>query len=133
MDCQLNTRCVERRGGGAVCVEGPTVSSTLESSCFTDSDCSAVRKFVCFTKTCKCIPGYSFNPANNSCVRRCNTYGRGFTTYRGLAMVDNNDRIKLTKNVKKCSEMCFREKRFLVSPSRNLSGIHRATFQNPGI
>ncbi|XP_067685426.1 uncharacterized protein [Haliotis asinina] len=69
MNCELNTRCVERRGGDAVCVEGSTVGSTLESGCLTDSDCSADRKFVCFMKTCKCIPGYSFNPANNSCVR----------------------------------------------------------------
>ncbi|XP_071092557.1 uncharacterized protein [Haliotis cracherodii] len=112
VNCKSNTRCVERRRGGAVCVEGHTVSSTLESGCLTNSDCPAARKFLCFTKTCKCVPGYSFNPANNRCVRLCKKYGNGFTTYQGMGIKYHNDRTERNKTEKECSEMCSSEKTF---------------------
>ncbi|XP_067661133.1 uncharacterized protein [Haliotis asinina] len=110
--CGFNTRCVERRRGGAACVKGHTEGGALESRCITHSDCSADRMFVCFINSCKCLPGYSFNPANNSCIRRCKVYGNGLTRYLGLGLKEHNDRFLKPKTEKECSEMCIREYRF---------------------
>ncbi|XP_071095395.1 uncharacterized protein [Haliotis cracherodii] len=112
VNCKSNTRCVETRHGVAVCVEGHTVTSALESRCITDSDCPAAKMFVCFTKTCKCEPGYSFNPDNNNCVRSCKTYGNGFTTYQGLGIWGYNTKEEFGKTAEECSEMCITEKTF---------------------
>ncbi|XP_067661144.1 uncharacterized protein [Haliotis asinina] len=109
--CGFNTRCVERRRGGAACVKGYTDGSSLESRCKMNSDCPG-SMFVCFTMTCKCVPGYSFNPANNNCVRQCKVYGDGLTRYQGLGLKGYNDRAENTQNLKECSNMCIREKRF---------------------
>ncbi|XP_067661780.1 uncharacterized protein [Haliotis asinina] len=109
--CQSNTRCVEKRGV-AVCVEDHSISNALELRCATDSECPADSMFVCFTETCKCKPGFSFNPASDSCVRRCNRYGVGFTMYEGLAISGHNDRRIDGKTAKECFKMCMSEKTF---------------------
>ncbi|XP_046327352.2 uncharacterized protein LOC124111640 [Haliotis rufescens] len=110
--CSAGSQCLENHMGRAVCVTVRPSPRTLGKRCRSTADCAGPG-FICFSGKCKCTPGFSFNYATETCVRRCKVYGSRMTIYRGLDMKFYNNLELRTSSLKYCIERCIREKRFV--------------------
>ncbi|XP_046554905.1 uncharacterized protein LOC124264210 [Haliotis rubra] len=89
-------------------------------------------KSVCYYGTCRCVPGYSFNPGDDTCLRHCARYGNSMSSYPGLGITEHNLRAKKNTAMQECVKECVFEKNFLCVSADTYSNDESCNLQGVG-